>query len=52
MSALMCGHCYRPATGIVYRRTALRRALGLPAARVPCCTSCVRRYRRPSRWRR
>jgi hypothetical protein len=47
---LMCGHCYRPAVGNVYRRPLWRRATGLPATTVPCCDDCVSRYRRPGRW--
>lgn len=49
MTVLMCGHCYRPATGSVYRRPAWRRVMRLPAVAVPCCSHCVGRYRRAGR---
>jgi hypothetical protein len=47
-----CGHCYRPATATVYRRTLLRRFAGLPAERFVVCGEHLRSYSRPSRWRR
>lgn len=53
MSALMCGHCYRPATTTVYRRPPWRKLVGLPAeARFSCADCLGRHYRRSSRWRR
>lgn len=53
MSKLMCGHCYRPAVGSVYRRPAWRRVARLPAVAVPCCASCVtKQYGRRPRWGR
>jgi hypothetical protein len=48
-----CGTCYRPAVATVYRRSPLRRALGLRATARQSCLPCIERhYKRPSRWRR
>ena len=49
---VMCGTCYRPATGTVYRRPLWRRVVGLPANAYLACDSCVRGYARPRRIRR
>lgn len=49
---LMCGTCYRPATGTVYRRALWRRILGRPAATYLACDYCVRKYARPHRFRK